>query len=95
MKVVVKTAPRRRSSVPERVLRRIKSGEIVYGTNTDVSALKSAPTPGSTAQAAGYAVRWDRYVEHYDKRLAGLPGSSGSMGLPGGPLWSHGTWSSR
>jgi len=56
----------------ESVEKKIKSGETVYGTNTNVSALKSAPAPsgrGTNAQAAGYAGTWDRYVEHYDTRV--------------------------
>jgi histidine ammonia-lyase len=39
------------------VEKKIKCGETVYGTNTDVSALKSAPPPGSAAQAAANIIQ--------------------------------------
>ena len=70
VKVVIQdTSKEKIHRAREGVEEKLKSGETVYGTNTDVSALKSAPPPGSAAQAAGYAGRWDKYVEHYDKQV--------------------------
>jgi len=66
------TTKERIKAAREGVEKKIKSGETVYGTNTNVSALKSAPAPsgrGTNAQAAGYAGTWDKYVEHYDTQV--------------------------
>ena len=63
----LKAIQKARDTVEEK----LKAGEIIYGTNTDISAMKSASAPSDRfAQAAGYAGRWDKHVELYDQMVA-------------------------